>query len=662
MTEYGRGPGSQPWHPEDPLYGDRGWDGNVRQQDGWDGYGHQQPSYPEAQQQPPPQDDPYAVWQTQPGQHGSPEPGGGGPGDPYGAQLPPQPYGGQGAPPGSYDAPGAYPAPPRQQESAPQHDPYRPYEPHQAHEQEPYGQQDAYGQRRAPDPYQQGAYPQDPDPQGPYEQGPHEQGPYEQGPHQQGPYRQHEPHQAHEQDPYGQRHEPEPPQRQDGYGPPDEQDAYRPGAPPPAGTGRVRTPEPAPGPDPETGWDPGPDEGEQAFFAGRDGERADGGEEDGRAGEPATRAGRRAARTQRGGGKKSGKKNGMACMVVALVLLGGAGGATYAGYSFYQSRFGPAPDYAGEGTGEVQVEVPEGASLSQVANILKEAGVVKSHDAFVEVSQAGGTEGQHVQPGIYTLRKEMSAENAFELILDPASQSGLIVPEGRRASEIYAMIDEKTGSPEGTTEKAAEKLDVELPSWAENNPVDPLEGFLFPSKYSVSKDTDPAAVLTEMVERAKAEFDRVGLVAKAREVGHTPYEVLVIASLLEAEAQDKDDFAKVSRVIYNRLEVNPETNGKLDFDSTINYAMGRSTLEVSVADTNLDSPYNTYRNAGLPPGPIDNPGHHAIEAATNPADGDWQFFVTVKPGDTRFTATYEEHQEHVADFNEEMARQKEEDE
>jgi len=135
-----------------------------------------------------------------------------------------------------------------------------------------------------------------------------------------------------------------------------------------------------------------------------------------------------------------------------------------------------------------------------------------------------------------------------------------------------------------------------------------------------------------MVNRANAEFTKIDLEGNATKVGKTPEEILTIASLVQAEAQESEDFGKVSRVIYNRLD----QNMALGFDSTINYAMGRSTLSTSVQDTQYASPYNTYIHKGLPPGPISDPGDTALDAALNPTPGNWLYFVTVKPGDTRF--------------------------
>jgi UPF0755 protein len=125
------------------------------------------------------------------------------------------------------------------------------------------------------------------------------------------------------------------------------------------------------------------------------------------------------------------------------------------------------------------------------------------------------------------------------------------------------------------------------------------------------------------------------------------YQAVTIASIVQAEAADKQDMGKVARVVFNRLE----RGMPLQMDSTINYALNRSTLKTTAADTRLNSPYNSYQRMGLPPTPIANPGEEAMRAAINPTPGGWLYFVTVKPGDTRFTADYAEHQRNVAEFN-----------
>ncbi|NLU68058.1 endolytic transglycosylase MltG [Streptomyces sp. HNM0574] len=230
------------------------------------------------------------------------------------------------------------------------------------------------------------------------------------------------------------------------------------------------------------------------------------------------------------------------------------------------------------------------------------------------------------------------------LIIRPSGEqrpATLVIPEGHRATQVYAAIDKALGEPAGTTKKAAKKGardgTLGLPRQAHGNP----EGYLFPATYPVDRNTTPSSLLSYMVNTAKERIPDAHAGA---------YETVVVASLVQAEADTPEDMAKVARVIDNRLD----QHKPLEFDSTINYALGRSTLTTTHADTRLDSPYNTYRHKGLPPTPVNNPGEHALRAAANPPKGDWLYFVTVKPGDTRFSTTYAQHEKHVREFNREQ--------
>ncbi|MGW1789186.1 endolytic transglycosylase MltG [Streptomyces tubercidicus] len=211
----------------------------------------------------------------------------------------------------------------------------------------------------------------------------------------------------------------------------------------------------------------------------------------------------------------------------------------------------------------------------------------------------------------------------------------LTVPEGQRATQIYAAADKALHLPAGSTAKAAKRAHLPLPAEAKGNP----EGYLFPATYPVNSDTTPASLLSYMVKTAEE---------RLAADGSTSYRTVVIASIVQAEADRPADMGKVARVIDNRLA----HHMPLQMDSTINYALGRSTLRTSHADTRTKNPYNTYRYQGLPPTPIDNPGAEALKAAGAPPAGDWLYFVTVTPGDTRFTGDYQEHLRNVREFNE----------
>ncbi|MEV0373091.1 endolytic transglycosylase MltG [Streptomyces sp. NPDC050636] len=218
----------------------------------------------------------------------------------------------------------------------------------------------------------------------------------------------------------------------------------------------------------------------------------------------------------------------------------------------------------------------------------------------------------------------------------PEREERLTVPEGLRAAQVYAAADKALHVTAGTTAKAAKTARLALPKEAKGNP----EGYLFPATYPISDDVTPASLLSYMVRTANQRLAGDGI----------SYRTVVIASIVQAEADRPDDMGKVARVIDNRLA----ENMPLQMDSTINYALGRNTLNTSHSDTKTDSPYNTYKHQGLPPTPIDNPGADALKAAGAPPKGDWLYFVTIKPGDTRFTADYQEHLENVREFNDQQ--------
>lgn len=595
MTEYGRGQGSEPWHPEDPLYGDGGWGGQQTQAGQQAPYGGLPQHHPQQPQ--------YDGWHQQ--QSGY---------DQYGGQQYPH-YGEQG--PQQYAQQGDEQYPGHQQQ------------PHTGHDQQHYG---GHGQQQYPE-HDQQQYPGQSQPQ--YPQG----GWDATGTHGHVPYA------ADPGDPYGQQPGAYGAEQPDLYGTPD---AY----PPPRPPGRRRSE-----PEPETDWDPGPDQGEHAFFAGGGDEETD----DDLDHDPTTRRGRG---DRRGKGAKGGKgakkrRNGCACMVVVLVFGGGLGGVGYFGLKFYQNRFGAAPDFAGNGTNEtVTVEIPKGAGGYEIGRRLKDAGVVKSVDAFVS-AQSQNPEGDTIQAGAYLMKKEMSAASAVKLMLDPTSQSNVLVKPGERNAQVYQAIDKQLGLASGTTQKTAQKeyKKLGMPSWAQKNSRirDPLEGFLFPGTYPAAKGMKPDTVLKQMVAQAKQKYAGYGLEAKAKQFDLAdPFQLVTVASLVQAEGKTHDDFRKMAEVIYNRLKpTNTETNRLLQFDSTFNYLKGQSNIHISESEINSNKdPYNTYTNAGLPPGPIGNPGDDALKAALNPTHDGWIYFVaTDGQSNTEFAKTYDEFQKLKDKFN-----------
>jgi UPF0755 protein len=335
-----------------------------------------------------------------------------------------------------------------------------------------------------------------------------------------------------------------------------------------------------------------------------------------------------------------GRRNRLACAVTALLLavVLGIGGLLLRGWWTGQEVPAP-PDYSGAGTGSVRVEVPPGANLTEIGRLLRKAGVVASVEGFTRAA-AKDPRAVSIQPGDYGLRRRMSSRAALGVLTNPANAGGLVIPEGRRAEQVYAAIDSRLGLPPGTTaaEAARNTASLALPGYAGGK----VEGFLFPARYSVGRGTSALALLRRMVAQARTEFAAEGIGS-----GPRAYELVVIASLVQAEAQAPEDFGRVARVIRNRLD----RGMPLQLDSALNYGLGRTTLDTTHEDVRIENPYNTYLHPGLPPTPVDNPGHAALQAALHPTPGPWLYFVTVRPGDTRFTDSYREQQRNVAEFN-----------
>ena len=300
-----------------------------------------------------------------------------------------------------------------------------------------------------------------------------------------------------------------------------------------------------------------------------------------------------------------------------------------------RSQNASTPDYPYaqilSSTPEVIVEIPKGATGSEIAQILFEDGVVKSAASYFQTA-VGDVRSQKVAPGSHRINLEISAKQALEQLLDPSRIPNLLkVFEGEWKSEVaQSLVD--YGFSSSDVSKAFRL--VNLPKGFRD-----VEGLLFPAQYTFEKSTSAQEVIQEMINRFTT--DEVAQQILASKGFFTPLEMLTIASIIQAEGETKA-FTKVSQVIFNRLE----KGMPLQMDSTVHYVQkSRGNIFLSTRSTLIKSAYNTYRNRGLPPGPIGNPGSEAMSAALNPADGDWLYFITVAPEDTRFTASFDQFNE-----------------
>lgn len=342
-------------------------------------------------------------------------------------------------------------------------------------------------------------------------------------------------------------------------------------------------------------------------------------------------------------------------VLIALIVVVGL--IVAIGFFAYTKFFSPSPDFTGNGHGEVTVQIAKNASIPEMGQTLQDENVVKSSSAFVNAA-SDDARARNIQPGYYKMKLEMSAVSALGILADPANliSSRIVVPEGSRATKVIEIAAQATGiSIDEFKAVLKDPRDLGLPVYAKNDP----EGFLFPATYEFGPDSTATSVLAAMVRKYNEVAQSINLDAASAAIGKTPYEVLTIASLIQGEGLVAD-YTKISRVIYNRLECTlpictlsrPQgdfINGRLQLDSTINYAQGTNDLNLSAAELAKDGPFNTNINRGLPPTPIDNPGVEALRAALQPADGKWLYFVSY-PDFTRFTERFSEHEQALKEY------------
>ena len=331
----------------------------------------------------------------------------------------------------------------------------------------------------------------------------------------------------------------------------------------------------------------------------------------------------------------------LAILTVFVLLIVAAGGV---GYHYYHEYIAP-PDFSGQGSGAVVVQIKPGQFADQIGLTLANDGVVASARAFSNAAK-DSPQGNALEPGIYKVRKHMKASLALALLLNPSSrqQTKITVTEGMRAAQIIALLGKETGDLKGYEQAIAHPGGLGLPPYAHGQP----EGYLFPATYEVQPKTSPTGVLQSMVSQFKLNAQNIGLAPASVHAQESEGAVITVASLIQAEGKRPQDFPKIAEVIYDRLNATPEI--KLQLDTTVLYAM--SLAHKSGFHLNYASPYNTYLHPGLPPGPIDNPGNTAIHAALHPDHGDgWLYFLTINSasGKTLFFTN-------AADFNAAVAK------
>ncbi|HEX2285327.1 MAG TPA: endolytic transglycosylase MltG, partial [Mycobacterium sp.] len=322
-----------------------------------------------------------------------------------------------------------------------------------------------------------------------------------------------------------------------------------------------------------------------------------------------------------------------------------------------------------DGVNDVVIQIHDGDSTTAIGQTLQEHNVVATVSAFVDAAE-GNAAISSIQPGFYKVRTEIPASNAVERLADPQNRVGkLVLPEGRQLDDlqdvktnavtdgIFTLISRATcvnldgerrcvsvdALREVATTAAPSALSV--PDWAVKpvtalgNDHRRLEGLIAPGTWNIDPSAQPQDILATLIGTSAAQYAQAGLLDTAKAMNMSPYQVLTVGSLVQRESTP-EDFAKVARVIYNRLA----ENRTLEFDSTVNYPLDRIEVATTDADRAQNTPWNTYVRPGLPATPICSPSQPALAAAEQPAPGDWLYFVTIDmQGTTLFTRDYQQH-------------------
>jgi uncharacterized YceG family protein len=313
--------------------------------------------------------------------------------------------------------------------------------------------------------------------------------------------------------------------------------------------------------------------------------------------------------------REPGTPNVMARRILAVVVLGLVVVAAW----FVISLFQP---FGGDGSGNVTVTVPQGASVGEIGHILARKGVV-SHSFFFELrARLGGNSGD-LKPGIYQLGHDMSYSAALDALTKGVAPNvvRVVIPEGKSRREIAPLAKQLKGSYLAASVRSPYLNPRNYGAKHARN----LEGFLFPASYQLKKGASARLLVKEQLQAFRQNFSKVNL-SYARKKNLTAYDVLTIASMVEREAAVEKDRPLIASVIYNRLH----DHTPLGIDSTLRYALNDWTKPLRVSQLASPSPYNTRNHVGLPPGPIGNPGLASIRAAAHPAKTGYLFFV-VKP-------------------------------
>jgi UPF0755 protein len=291
----------------------------------------------------------------------------------------------------------------------------------------------------------------------------------------------------------------------------------------------------------------------------------------------------------------------------------------------------------GKPEGPARIEVVKGDTLSSVAQKLQHAGVIPSALMFKMEARVGGY-GTEIKTGEYTFARGADSEVILHKLTvgDAAPTLAITIPEGLTLQQTAREVADQSDVSAAKFEAAAKRTDYGY-GFLEDPNIKTTEGFLFPKRYDFDKDATASQMVNRMLEQYLLETQTLEISDAKERLNLSEYQLVIVASLIEKEAAKPEERPLVASVIYNRLK----RDMPLQIDATIHYALHKQGEELSLADLKVDSPYNTYENKGLPPGPICSPSRQSLEAAIRPADTDFLYYVLKANGEEHFfTSSY----------------------
>ncbi|MFW5868692.1 MAG: endolytic transglycosylase MltG [Armatimonadota bacterium] len=325
-------------------------------------------------------------------------------------------------------------------------------------------------------------------------------------------------------------------------------------------------------------------------------------------------------------------------IIAAGILLLGAGAAVLLGLNWYNDALRPA-NPAGEAR---LIRIPEGSSVAEITDILHGEALIRDRRAFTMMLKLEDLAGR-LQAGVYEISPTMSGEEiARHIAAGEVAERRLTIPEGLTLAQIaerFAEAELVRDAAEFEEAAVAETVEAQI---SMPLPEGSLEGYLFPETYDFCCDLTPDPLIARMVRELEDRFyEPHREEIEGRDL--SLHEIITLASLVEREARVDGEGALIAGVIQNRLD----RGMKLQIDATVQYALPRHKERLLFKDLEIDSPYNTYLHAGLPPGPIASPGLASLMAALRPAETDALFYVARPDGSHVFTPDYQQHQQAI---------------